>query len=95
MLSAHGVKIGHRTYDFRALNAYRRQRSGVNTRKGLWEVHHDPYDVTLSGSVITTTVAGSRPVDAFSDRPSPFGEHVWDHAREAPARLSTRAMIPL
>ena len=29
-----------------ALNPYRRQHSGVTARKGLWEVHHDPYDVS-------------------------------------------------
>jgi len=41
-VNAYGVKIRHRTYDCKALNPYRRQHSGVNARKGLWEVHYDP-----------------------------------------------------
>ena len=45
-VNAYGVKIRHRTYDCKALNPCRRQHSGVNARKGLWEVHYDPYDVT-------------------------------------------------
>jgi hypothetical protein len=39
-VNAYGVKIGHRSYDCKALNPYRRQHSGVNARKGLWEVHY-------------------------------------------------------
>jgi Mu transposase, C-terminal len=45
-INAYGVKIRRRTYDCKALNPYRRQHSGVNARKGLWEVHYDPYDIT-------------------------------------------------
>ena len=45
-VNAYGIKISHRRYDCAALNPYRRQHSGVTARKGLWEVHHDPYDVT-------------------------------------------------
>lgn len=41
-INAYGVKIRHRTYDGKALNPYRRQHSGVNAHKGLWEVHYDP-----------------------------------------------------
>src|SRR5206468_8292774 len=32
-VNAYGVKVGHRTYDCKALNPYRRQHSGVNARK--------------------------------------------------------------
>jgi putative transposase len=45
-VNSYGVKIGHRRYDCRALNPYRRQHSGVTAKKGLWEVHRDPYDVS-------------------------------------------------
>ena len=45
-INAYGVKIGNRTYDGKALTPYRRQHSGVNARNGLWEIHHDPHDVT-------------------------------------------------
>ena len=46
IINSYGIKLGHRTYDGQALNPYRRQHSGVTAKKGLWEVHHDPYDVT-------------------------------------------------
>ena len=35
-VNSYGVKIGHRRYDCRALNPYRRQHSGVTAKKGLW-----------------------------------------------------------
>ena len=87
-VNAYGVKIGHRTYDCKALNPYRRQHSGVNARKGLWEVHHDPYDVTRvwvrdhlgDGGWILA------PWTHLRAAPAPFGEQAWDHARKMLAR---------
>lgn len=87
-VNAYGVKIGHRTYDCKALNPYRRQHSGVNARKGLWEIHHDPYDVTRvwvrdhlgDGGWILA------PWTHLRTAPAPFGEQAWDHARQMLAR---------
>jgi putative transposase len=87
-VNAYGVKIGHRTYDCKALSPYRRQHSGVNARKGLWEVHHDPYDVTRvwvrdhlgDGGWILA------PWTHLRAAPAPFGEQAWDHARQVLAR---------
>jgi putative transposase len=87
-VNTYGVKIGHRTYDCKALNPYRRQHSGVNARKGLWEVHHDPYDVTRvwvrdhlgDGGWILA------PWTHLRAAPAPFGEQAWDHARQVLAR---------
>ena len=45
-VNAYGIKISHRTYDSGELNPIRQQKSGVAGRKGQWEVHHDPYDVS-------------------------------------------------
>jgi hypothetical protein len=86
-VNAYGVKIGHRSYDCKALNPYRRQHSGVNARKGLWEVHYDPYDVTRvwvrdhhDGGWIQA------PWTHLRTGPAPFGEQAWDHARQLLAR---------
>jgi hypothetical protein len=84
-INAYGVKINHRIYDDKALNPFRRQRSGVTDRKNLWEVHHDPYDVSRiwvrnhwdGGGWITVFWRHLRSV------PAPFGELAWDHARHA------------
>ncbi len=44
----YGLTIDNRTYDCKALNPYRRLDSGLpggNRKK--WEVHYDPYDITV------------------------------------------------
>jgi hypothetical protein len=81
-INAYGVRINYRTYDDEALNPLRRQRSGIKEKKDLWEVHHDPYDVSrvwvrnhLDGGWITAFWKHLRRV------PMPFGELAWDHAR--------------
>jgi transposase InsO family protein len=82
-----GIKIKHRRYDCRALNPYRRQHSGIETKNGRWEVHHDPYDVTRiwvrnhhDGGWITV------PWTHLKSTPMPFGELAWEHARSLLAR---------
>ena len=86
-VNAYGVKIGHRTYDCKALNPCRRQHSGVEARNGQWEVHYDPYDVTRvwvrdhrGGGWILA------PWTHLRAGPAPFGEQAWDHARQMLAR---------
>jgi putative transposase len=43
----HGLTIDSRTYDCKALNPYRRLDSGLRSGNKQWEVHYDPYDITL------------------------------------------------
>lgn len=81
VINAYGVKLGHRVYDCDALNPFRRQDSGVAAKRQLWEVHHDPYDVTRiwvrnhwDGGWITV------PWRHLSSVPMPFGQLAWDHA---------------
>jgi putative transposase len=82
-INAYGIKISHRVYDSPGLNPFRRQPSGVTARKNLWEVHHDPYDVSQvwvrnhrDGGWITATW---KYLDSVA---APFGELAWDHARQ-------------
>ncbi len=77
-VNAYGIKISHRTYDAPELNPIRQQRSGVAARKGLWEVRHDPYDVSRvfvrgPGGWITC------PWKYLEKVLAPFGELAWDH----------------
>ena len=77
-VNAYGIKISHRTYDAAELNPIRQQKSGVAARKGLWEVRHDPYDVSRvfvrgPGGWITC------PWKYLGKVPFPFGELAWDH----------------
>ena len=81
-INAYGIRIKYRTYDDEALNPLRRQRSGIKEKKDLWEVHHDPYDVSrvwvrnhLDGGWITAFWKHLRRV------PMPFGELAWNHVR--------------
>ena len=78
VINSYGIRLGRRTYDARALNPYRRQHSGITAKKGLWEVHHDPYDVTRiwvrnhhDGGWITV------PWTHLKTSPAPFGELAW------------------
>lgn len=78
----YGIRIKRRTYD--APGLIRRQHSGVAEKKGLWEVHHDPYDISRiwvrnhhgEGEWIEATWKHLR------HTPVPFGELAWDHAAQ-------------
>lgn len=81
-VNAYGIRINHRTYDSDELGPLRRQHSGVTEKKGLWEVHYDPYDISRiwvrnrrTGKWITAFWKHLHRVGA------PFGEMAWDHAR--------------
>ena len=73
-----------RTYDCPELGAYRLQHSGVTARRGLWEVHHDPYDVT---KVFVRTPDGwvTAPWTHLPMVSAPFAEFTWRHARKLTA----------
>jgi hypothetical protein len=45
-VNAYGSKLSQRSYDSGELNPLRLQPSGVGEKKHLWEVRHDPYDVS-------------------------------------------------
>jgi len=73
--------------DCNALNPYRQQHSGVAGKKGLWEVRHDPYDISQVW-VLNHHDGGwiSVPWTHLKATPAPFGELAWDHARRQLAR---------
>ncbi|MEU4234849.1 Mu transposase C-terminal domain-containing protein [Nonomuraea sp. NPDC026600] len=90
-INTYGIKIRHRKYDCRALTRYRRQHSGIVAKKGLWEVHADPYDVSRiwvrdhhEGGWITV------PWTHLKSAPIPFGEQAWDHGRRVLAERGNR-----
>jgi hypothetical protein len=79
-VNAYGIKLNRRSYDSDALNPLRMQPSGVREKKNLWEIRHDPYDVSrifVRGRDGWISVFW-RHLDRV---PMPFGELAWDHAR--------------
>jgi Mu transposase, C-terminal len=83
-VNAYGIKISRRVYDGTELNPLRMQHSGVTGRKGLWEIHYDPYDVSRiwvrdhwNSGWITVFWTQLHRVAV------PFGELAWDHARKS------------
>ncbi|MFF3275861.1 Mu transposase C-terminal domain-containing protein [Streptomyces chrestomyceticus] len=83
-INDYGIRIGHRTYDAPELGPWRRQHSGHTAKKGLWEVHYDPYDlsrvfVRTTGGWITASWVHLPLVNA------PFADFTWDHARRLAA----------
>lgn len=82
-INAYGIRIKHRTYDDGELNPMRRQHSGVMEKKGLWEIHHDPYDISR---IWVRDRRRERWITVFWKHLHrvgvPFGEMAWDHACE-------------
>jgi hypothetical protein len=82
-INHYGVKIGNRVYDCDELYPHHRQPSGVKSHKDLWEIHHDPYDITRVW--IRNHRSSKREwITAYwkvlKGKPAPFGELAWDHA---------------
>ncbi|MEH0975273.1 Mu transposase C-terminal domain-containing protein [Micromonospora sp. CPCC 205546] len=82
-INDYGVRFDGRTYDSKALNPYRRQHSGITAKQGLWEVRHDPYDLThvwvrnhRDGGWIR---AGWTHLPMVA---APFADFTWRHARQ-------------
>ncbi|WAL75855.1 Mu transposase C-terminal domain-containing protein [Kitasatospora sp. YST-16] len=78
----YGIKIKHRVYDSPELDPLRRRNSGIAAKRGLWEVHRDPYDV--SRIWVRDHRSEQRPwVQAtwkhLHRAPVPFGDLAWDH----------------
>lgn len=84
-VNAYGIKIGHRTYDCPELGPLRQQHSGVAARRGRWEVHYDPYDVSR---VFVRTGDGwvMVPWTHLPMVSAPFAEFTWRHARTLTAQ---------
>ncbi|VAZ69577.1 hypothetical protein LAUMK40_05740 [Mycobacterium kansasii] len=79
-INAYGIRIDYRTYDCPELGPYRLAHSGINTRRGLWEVHYDPYDASR---VFVRTRDGwlTVPWTHLPMISAPFAEFTWRHAR--------------
>lgn len=79
-INEYGIQLDNRTYDSPELNPWRRQRSGVTARRGLWEVHYDPYDLTR---VFLRTPDGwvTVPWTHLPMVAAPFADFTWRHAR--------------
>ncbi|AEN08715.1 MULTISPECIES: Mu transposase C-terminal domain-containing protein [unclassified Streptomyces] len=104
-VNSYGIRINNRTYDAPELGPMRRRDSGITAKRGLWEVHRDPYDVSRvwvrnhrgSGEWVQATWK------YLNRAPVPFGDLAWDHVShqlpkateeelaEAVAALLTRA----
>lgn len=81
------IQIDYRTYSAPELRPYQRMSSGIVPKKGRWEVHYDPYDVSriwvrnhLHGGWITATWTHQAIVT------QPFADFTWRHARKIAAQ---------
>jgi hypothetical protein len=79
-INAYGIRIDYRTYGCVELGPWRLQHSGVTARRGLWEVHYDPYDAP---HVFVRTPDGwvTVPWTHLPLVSAPFAEFTWRHAR--------------
>ncbi|MFI0797033.1 Mu transposase C-terminal domain-containing protein [Micromonospora rubida] len=82
-INDYGIRLDGRTYDSRALNPYRRQHSGIAAKQGLWEVRHDPYDLTHVW--VRNHHDGGWIRAGWTHLPmvaAPFADFTWRHARQ-------------
>ncbi|MFI6779295.1 Mu transposase C-terminal domain-containing protein [Nocardia sp. NPDC050412] len=81
-INDYGIRIDNRVYDSPELGRYRRQPSGLAVKRGLWEVHYDPYD--LSRVFVRNHHDGGWITVAWTHLPmvaAPFADFTWRHAR--------------
>lgn len=81
-VNAYGIKLNRRTYDREdgGLDQLRLVPSGIKERRNLWEIRHDPYDISrihVRGPDGWITAFWKH----LNRVPMPFGELAWDHAR--------------
>jgi transposase InsO family protein len=83
-INAYGIRIDYRTYDSPELGPWRLQNSGITAKRGLWEVHHDPYDLS---QVFVRTPDGwvTAPWTHLPMISAPFADFTWRHARRLAA----------
>jgi len=84
-INDYGIRIDYRTYNSPELGPWRRQHSGVTAKRGLWEVHHDPYDLSR---VFVRTPDGWVTAE-WTHLPmvaAPFADFTWRHARRLAAQ---------
>ncbi|HYS35914.1 MAG TPA: Mu transposase C-terminal domain-containing protein [Pseudonocardiaceae bacterium] len=84
-INDYGIRIDYRTYDAPELGPWRRQHSGNTAKRGLWEVHHDPYDLS---QVFVRTPDGWVTAE-WTHLPmisAPFADFTWRHARRLAAQ---------
>lgn len=79
-INDYGIRIDYRTYDTPELGNYRLEHSGLTGKRGLWEVHYDPYDLS---QVFIRTPDGwiTAPWTHRSMVTAPFADFTWRHAR--------------
>ncbi|MEV5595990.1 Mu transposase C-terminal domain-containing protein [Streptomyces sp. NPDC052496] len=83
-INDYGIRIAHRTYDTAELGPWRRQHSGHAGKRGLWEVHYDPYDLS---QVFVRTDSGwiTVPWVHLPLVSAPFADFTRAHARRLAA----------
>ena len=84
-INDYGIRLDYRTYDSPELGRWRRQHSGVPAKRGLWEVHYDPYDLS---QVFVRTKEGwvAAPWTHLPMVAAPFADFTWRHARKLAAQ---------
>ncbi|MFD7814096.1 integrase [Streptomyces sp. NPDC059785] len=83
-INDYGIQISYRTYDSPDLGPHRREHSGITAKRGLWEVHYDPYDPS---QVFVRTPDGwvTAPWTQWPLVNAPFADFTWQHARRLAA----------
>ncbi|MGW0191610.1 Mu transposase C-terminal domain-containing protein [Streptomyces sp. NPDC003362] len=94
-INDYGIRIDYRTYDHKALNPYRGERSPAGD--GLWEIHYDPH---APGQIWVRLPNPGQPQQGWRWETvpwihhtlvtAPFTDFTWQHIRRTVARRGSR-----
>jgi hypothetical protein len=94
-INDYGIRIDYRTYDHKALNPYRSERSSA--ADGLWEIHYDPH---APGQAWVRLPKPDQPRGYEWEAvpwihhtlvSAPFTDFTWQHIKRTVARRADRA----
>ncbi|MGH3631807.1 MAG: Mu transposase C-terminal domain-containing protein, partial [Sciscionella sp.] len=90
VVNDYGINLHDRVYNAPGLKPMRRQHSGVEAHDGQWQVHYDPYDLTVVW--VRDHRRGGFVPAAWTHLPmvaAPFADYTWRHARRLADRHGT------
>ncbi|MFF7756036.1 hypothetical protein ACFZCP_44155 [Streptomyces sp. NPDC007971] len=78
-LTERGTRLDYRTYNDPGLDPHRGQRSGIASKDGKWEVHHNPHDARQIWVRLTDGQLHEIPWIHRAHVHQPFNYQIWRH----------------
>ncbi|MFJ3763051.1 transposase [Streptomyces sp. NPDC090080] len=80
-ITERGIRLDYRTYNHPVLDPHRSQRSGIASKDGKWEVHHNPHDARQIFVRLTDGQLHEIPWIHRDHVHQPFNDALWRHVQ--------------